>query len=141
MRGHDGHERRMGRPQTFDADALSLQLSDAAHALIPEQFEAADMDAGEHDDRYAGVDCLDVIEGGGHAEMHVAAPDRRRNGIRRRVHIADVGKTLRAQQLFGDMLWGNTDRIDLREADGGGFEGPLRGLRWRNPDEAHGTGH
>src|SRR5207237_3751861 len=56
MRGHDGHEGRMGRPQTFDADTLSLQFGYGADALAAEQFEAADMDAGEHDDRYAGID-------------------------------------------------------------------------------------
>jgi hypothetical protein len=97
------------------------------------------MDAGEHHDRHAGIDCLDVIEGGGHAEMHVATPDRRRNGIRRRVYIADIGEALRAQQLLGDMLRGNTNRPDLREADGGGFEDLLRGQHLRAAQQACGA--
>ena len=104
-----------------------------------EQFEAADHHAGHERDRLAGIDGPDPVRRIIRIEIDLAVRDRL-SCARRPVHIADIGETLRAQQLLGDVLWGNADARTLREADGGRFERPLRSQRSRRADEARGAG-
>src|SRR5262249_14831652 len=53
--GHAGEEQVRTRAQDLHAHASALQIRDAANALASEQLEAADMDAGQHFDRFARV--------------------------------------------------------------------------------------
>jgi hypothetical protein len=43
--------------QPIDADAVAFEVDDAVDAFAREQFEAADVNAGEQDDRFTGIDC------------------------------------------------------------------------------------
>src|SRR6516164_6617261 len=59
MRGHHGHEQVPGRSESLHAHALALEVGNAADAVLAEQFEAADMNASQHRDRFAGVERRD----------------------------------------------------------------------------------
>jgi hypothetical protein len=61
MGRHHRHEHIIGRPQSLHADALALQVGDAADAFAAEQFVTADHHSGQQHDRFAGVDRRDVI--------------------------------------------------------------------------------
>jgi hypothetical protein len=51
MGDHCGQENVLVRPQRRHTDALPFQIGNAADAVIAEQFEAADMHAGQKRDR------------------------------------------------------------------------------------------
>jgi hypothetical protein len=53
MRGHQGHQHVRGRPPVLHPDAPALEIRDVADVFLREQFEAADMRAGQDHDRLA----------------------------------------------------------------------------------------
>jgi hypothetical protein len=133
----------LARPQGLHADALSLQVSDAADAFIPKQFEAADVHPRNHRYWRTAVD----TNGEGccirHGEFGVAACDcgDRGSARRDRTHIADIGEPLGLQQLLGDVLGRIADPGDLYKAHRCGFKRSLCGARCRRAGEARGSSH
>src|ERR1700738_4441541 len=77
MSSHQGQQIGWTR---LEADAFALQLANASDAFLGQQFVTAAMRAGEHDDRRAGVDRLDMIERETATEIELATPKRRRLG-------------------------------------------------------------
>jgi hypothetical protein len=61
MGGHHPHQQVSERSHSTHAHALALQVTNAADAFPAEQFVAADMDAREQRDRFAGIDRRDII--------------------------------------------------------------------------------
>src|SRR5262249_7113391 len=57
-----------------------------------------------------------------------------------RLDITDIGESLRAQQLLGDILRGDADAGDLHNAHGGSFEGSLCARHSRDVQEAGSAG-
>ena len=126
MGGYGGQEHVRARTQALHADVFAFEVGDAADAFPREQFEAADVNSGQQDDRFTGVDCGDEIRGITQAEIHLALRDRLGRGSPRGIDIADLGKTLCPQQLLGDVFRGVAEAA-LRKADGRRFERSLRG--------------
>jgi hypothetical protein len=56
MGGHGRYEDVRGCAQVGHADRLALEVGDGADAVVPEQFEAPDVHAGEDRDLFAGFD-------------------------------------------------------------------------------------
>ena len=83
-------------PQRLYPYSLALETGNAADAFIPKQFEAADMHAGQDDDRLAAIDRVGKRRRVIHREIDLAAPGRHRHRTRRYFHIADIGKALGA---------------------------------------------
>jgi len=54
MSDNDGREHMMARLQARHANCLAFQVRDAADTFVPEQYVAADMRAGQDDNRLAG---------------------------------------------------------------------------------------
>src|SRR4029077_5342596 len=135
-----GQEHVCARAQGFDADALAFEVGDAVDAVPREQFETADVNAGKQDDRFSGINCGDPIGRMRHAEIDLTPRDRPGSGSRRGLDIADLGKTLRAQQLLGDMLRGVAKRMPVCNASGRRFKGALRSKCWRSAQSADSTG-
>jgi hypothetical protein len=81
-----------GRSERLHPDAFVLQVGDGANSFPRQQLLAADMHTGQNRQRFTGIDRLDnsgrIIE----AEVDLATGDFRRP-IRRRIDIADIGKT------------------------------------------------
>ena len=121
------------------ADALAFEVSDAVDALSREEFEAADVDAGEQDNRFAGIDCRDPIGRMRHAEIDLALGDRPSGISRPSIDIADLGKTLRAQQFLGQILRGVAQGMAVRQTDCRRFKRPLCGHSRRSAHEAGGA--
>jgi len=71
MGGYGGQEHVWARAQALHADVFAFEVGDAADAFPREQFEAADVNAGQQDDRFTGVDCGDEIRGITQAEIHL----------------------------------------------------------------------
>jgi hypothetical protein len=141
MRRHGGQEDVLVRAQARHADALAFQIRDAADALVAEQFKAADVDASQERDRIAGGGCYDQRCHKVRGEIDDAARDcLRSGGTLQQVDIANIGKTLGAEQLVGDVLRGDADAGGLGKADSRGFEGSLGGQRARRAQEARGAG-
>jgi len=139
MGGRGGQKDVCAPAQGLNADALFFQITDAVDAFPREQFEAADVDAGQQDDRFAGIDCRDPVRGVSHAEIDLTPRDRPGGISRPGIDIADLGKTLRAEQRLGDMLRGVAEGMPVRNAKGRRFKGSLRGHRWRSAQEAGGA--
>src|ERR1700747_611472 len=80
MGRHSGQEHVLVRPQARHTDAPTLQIRNAADAVVPEQFEAADMHASQERDRLTGGDRYDERRRKVSAEIHRAARDCLRSG-------------------------------------------------------------
>src|SRR6516162_2725199 len=65
------------------ATRLPLSSPITMNILPSEQFEATDVDAGDQDNRCAGVDILNEVGDKGHAEIGFAAAHRRPLGVHR----------------------------------------------------------
>jgi hypothetical protein len=61
MGGRGGQKNVCAPAQGLHADAFAFEVTDAVDAFSREQFEAADVDAGQQDDRFAGIECGDPI--------------------------------------------------------------------------------
>ena len=110
VRRHDRQVEMAARGQRLDADAAALQVADAADRLAREQLVAADVQATDRGDRQARIEMVDdgSAEAGG--EIHVAL----RHHLRRAEppggsHISDVREAFGAQELLGDIQWGEAD--------------------------------
>ena len=79
MRGHRGDEQVRGSVQRSDRDTLTPQVGDAADAFMSEQPEAADVDAGQHCNRDAAIDCGRQRRGKIHRKVERTAADRLRH--------------------------------------------------------------
>jgi hypothetical protein len=138
MSRHDGHVLVLAPSQGWHADALALQVADAADRVVSEQFKTADMHPSQQRDRVAGIDCGHPPKHSVHQEIGFAARNRLPREAWRRIHIADIREALRAQQLLGDILRGNADASGLRNANGGCFEGtPRPALAGRGQGRQH----
>jgi hypothetical protein len=122
---HAGEEDVLGAPQLDHRHGLALEVSDRADTVGPEQLEATDVDAGENDERIAGIDPDDDGTAVVHADVsltcrqchHARAPTCLPD-------ILDVGEALPTQELVGDVLRRPADARDLDEAN-------PAGLGWR----------
>jgi hypothetical protein len=83
------------------ADILALEFRDAADALSREQLEAPDHHAGQKHQRFSGVNRPDALRGIERGKIDLTARDRP-GCAERRVDVADIGETLRAQKLLGN---------------------------------------
>jgi hypothetical protein len=124
------------------ADTLSLQVRDAANVSMREQLVAAGVHTGENGDWRARIDRTDVIERQARTEIELAPPEifgQRRN---RRVYVADVNKSLGAQQRLADILRGKANDRDLCQPDAGGLGLPIRraGALKRSSEKSGGAG-
>jgi hypothetical protein len=106
--------------------------------LPREQFEAADMDAGQHDDRSAGIDLRDISAGEEIGKIDLAAQKRVYLLAARGLDIPDVGEALRSQQLLGHIFGRDADAAVVHQSHGRRFE---RLRRCRPADEAGGARH
>jgi hypothetical protein len=94
------------------------------------------MDPGQQSDRIAAIDLPEKIRRIGLSEVGLAE----RQDTRRRIDVANFGKTLGAEQFLGDVLGSQADPCYLRQAHGRRFEDTLRGSRTRRADEAGAAG-
>jgi hypothetical protein len=107
--------------------------------LPSEQFEATDVDAGDQDNRCAGVDILNEVGDKGHAEIGFAAAHRRPLGVHRHFDVADISRAFGAQQLLAHILRSDADDRGLVDpygrdpapSDGGGRTRPAAPARDR----------
>jgi hypothetical protein len=136
---HDGQQLMRGRPEALHPNALALQVADAADVVTGEQFETPDMDAGQQRERYAVIDRLDEVRGVIHLEFKLSSGGQLHRLGGRHVEIADVGKTLGAQQFLGGVFGDNTDRAGPPDADRSRLGRPLSGSRRRTAEEAEGS--
>src|SRR5215831_20024146 len=74
-----------------------------------------------------------------HAEIDLTPRDRPRRGLRRHLDIADLSKTLGAQQMFGNMLGGVAEGVAIGNAHSCYFERSLRGPCPRHIEDPSGT--
>jgi hypothetical protein len=99
------------------------------------------MDATQHYDRAAIVDRLDGPSCEIQCEVRITVSDfSRQIEGRPLIDVVDIGKPLRAQQLTGDVLGGETDAGVLQDPHRGRFEGTLLGHCLRHPSKASGAG-
>ena len=108
--------------------------------LPSEQFEATDVDAGDQDNRCAGVDILNEVGDKGHAEIGFAAAHRRPLGVHRHFDVADISRAFGAQQLLAHILRSDADDRGLVDPYGRGLECAFRAQRRRRENEAGGAG-
>ena len=110
MGGHHVSIRRR-RPQTCNADALALQVGNAADAFVARTVRSSRHARRPNGDRAAGIDCRTHCERKFQREIRLRrASTRYRRRIRAPcIDIADIGKSFRAQQLLGDILRSNAD--------------------------------
>ena len=134
MGSHGTQKQMPGRPQIRDPNPLAFQIGEAAAVLVDKEFEAADMNAAEHRQLDAMIEPIDEYGGKVQPEIHLAAGDARRRVAR--LHVADIGKTFRAQQLFGNVLGRNADAGFLYDPDSSRLQRPLRRQHWRSVNEA-----
>jgi hypothetical protein len=118
----------------LDADGFSFQTSDAADAVIDEQFEAADHRAGQHRYPLAGIDRLHALRGIERPKVAFAARELPEVFEIRPIDIADIGKALGAQQVLGDVQRGYAEGR-LQNANGRRFEDFSRSLRPWSADQ------
>jgi hypothetical protein len=125
--GDDGQKQMRGRSKGFDPHTLALEIENAVNPFAPEHFKAADMHGAEGGYRQPAIERGDEHGGEIRAEIDFAAGDRLGcvDGRRGVSDVADIGKALGPQQLIGDVLGGDADTGNLREAHGGRFEHPL----------------
>jgi hypothetical protein len=90
--------------QGRDADAPAFQIADTVDAFSSKQFETADVNARQQDDRFAGIDRGDPVRGMRHTEIDLAFGDGTGRGRRGGFDIADLGKALNSQQFLRDQL-------------------------------------
>ena len=87
----------------LEADALALELGDIADSLLGEELEAADMEAGERDDRQPGLDRpRQRTEDKGNFEIDRSTRCGLDNPRLVEYGVKDVGKPFGRQQVFGD---------------------------------------
>ena len=108
--------------------------------LPSEQFEATDVDAGDQDNRCAGVDILNEVGDKGHAEIGFAAAHRRPLGVHRHFDVADISRAFGAQQLLAHILRSDTDDRSLVDPYGRGLERAFCGPGRSRADEAGNRG-
>src|SRR5215472_12631196 len=105
MRRHGGQKHVLVRPEARHADALAFQIRDRSDALAPDHSNAADVHTGKESDRLARCHRDDQWRCKVRTEIELAARDCFHSGSGLRyVHIADINKTLGAEQLVGDVL-------------------------------------
>ena len=98
------------------------------------------MDAGQHDDRTAGLDELDTPGRDEVGKIELAAQKRVVLPASRRLDIADIGEALRPQQLLGHVFGCNADAVVVRQSDGRRFESVLSGQRSRQTEQVRRAG-
>ena len=122
--GHEGQPHVPRVVESVHAHPLASQFRDAADALLGNQFEASGVQPAQHLDRHAGVDRLDVLRREVHREICLTACDPLRLvDAPVSFHVADIGKTLGADQISGNVrACPAIGSIDLpRQADCGRF--------------------
>ena len=135
MSGQDRDEQMLAGPHCRYPEGLALEFGDIPDRFVAEQFQAPDMQASQGRDRPEAVDPGDERRGINHREIRLAASDRLGEfSARWRVDIVDIAEPFGAQQLFGDILRGKTDRRDAHQAHAGRFNRLLRGQHSRRTD-------
>ena len=134
FRSHDGDEQVRGfAAHRRHRDTLSLEVRDATDAFVTEQSEAACMDAGQDRDRDAAINRGRQGRRKIQSEIQPTAADRLRKVTRAHRDIANIGKTLGAQQFADDPHRSDTYPAQggFRQTDRWGFGGSLGGQRRR----------
>src|SRR6266540_3223415 len=122
MRSKRRHEHVRGCAQVRHAHRPALEARDAADAFSRKQLETAYVYTGDDRDLLAGIDRDEKGRREVQSEVDLAARERfRLPDARIGLHIADIGKTLRPQQLLGDVLRRNANAATPGEPDGGCF--------------------
>ena len=107
MGRHDDGEVLFASTRTKHPDPFALQISDAADAFVPEEFNTSGMDSAQHGDQISRVDRGDVARGKTHVEIDAAECERFSDGSPdHQIHIADIGEALSPQQLLSGVLRG-----------------------------------
>ena len=99
------------------------------------------MHAAQSRERSAAIDRLDERRRERQREIRFAVSNllREFEGWPR-IDIADIGKSLRAQQLLGNVLRRDADAGDLHNTARGRFQRSFRGQHARRADKAGGAG-
>jgi hypothetical protein len=118
MRRRDRREQVATCTDSFDSDALALEIGDGPHLFTGDQFQAPDMNRCQACDRVAAVGPSDKSGNKMLGEIHRAVAEHiGEPGTGCRINPVDVGEAVGAQQLCREIL--------RREAGG------------RNPRQAH----
>ena len=100
--GHEARQLVRVRIQEVNPDALAPHIRNGADAVVGDQFEAADMHAGQHLNRYPGLDGRDVHRRHVHIEIRIATSEPLRivdAGVT--CHLADIGDAVGTHQFSG----------------------------------------
>src|ERR1700751_5845297 len=115
LRRHQGQE-ILGAQ--LEADALALQLRYPVDVFLSEELKAAGMQTGEHGHWYAGIERLELLDRETRDEIDLTAPDRIVGSEPfDRFDVSDVGKSLGAQQFFGNVYGSTADRGNPGQTD------------------------
>jgi hypothetical protein len=117
---HGSNEDMVCRCQFGDGHRLSLEIANGPYALGPEQLETSRVHAPEQHQRQARVQLNDVRRDERHADVNRPGSEAGVN-IDRKLDVLNVGETLAAQKLFGDVLRCDADAGNLPKTNGGGF--------------------
>ena len=71
--GHQGQQEIRARPEPRDANSLSFQTGNAVNVFMAEQYEAADMHAGQQRARLSLIEGDDEVRGIVHHQIHLTA--------------------------------------------------------------------
>src|SRR5262249_32324172 len=107
LRRHQGQE-ILGAQ--LEADPLALKLSNPENVFLSKELKAAGMQTGEHGQWYPGIERLELLDRETRDEIDLTAPDRIVGKSLDHFDISDVGKSLGAQQFFGDVYRSTADR-------------------------------
>jgi len=111
-------------PRARDRERLAFQVSDGPHALAREDLDAADVDAGQENDRVAGIDTKAHRGTEQHSDVGLARCERVLLPADTLLDVLDVSEPLALEELLGHVLWRLAERRPIEQPD------PLR-LRWR----------
>ena len=130
---YDGHARQedvVRASQGGYRNGFSLQISDSAHPVGPEQFVAACMDASQEDNGFPGVDLNNERRRVRHADVHIAGRKRLVEPAELELDVLDIGEPLASQEFLRDVLRRHTDARYANQSDSRRLRRRLGGLRF-----------
>jgi hypothetical protein len=127
IRHHAGEKDVSTGIQRRHGDGLAPQVADGADCVRPEQFEAANVEPRQDDDRVSRLQAEEQRRREVPIEVGFARGQRRLNiGGPRFLEVVYLGEAFAAQQFFGHILRGLTDARDLHQPDARRFGRWLR---------------
>ncbi len=141
MRRRDHREQVATCTDSFDANALVLEVGDGPNAFTGDQFQAPDMNWGQARDRVAAVDPGDESSDKMLGEIHRAvAKHIGEPGTGWRIDPVDVGEAVGTQQLCREILRREAGGRNPRQAHRGDLKRLLRRQGARNGEKCRGAG-